>query len=341
MYFSDSTVDDLLRRVLQKLLLTKNRPKPSRGNTAELGGVLVRLKKPRARLSRTQKKGTIFSCLGELLWYLARSDAVEFISYYIPRYADEAEHGKILGAYGPRLFTMRGLNQIDHVIRLLRSRPNSRRAVIQLFNAEDLAEPEKPKTEIPCTCTLQFLLRRERLSLFTSMRSNDAFVGLPHDLFTFTMLQEIVARSLGKDIGEYRHFVGSMHLYDADRGKAEKYLEEGWQPTQDVAMPAMPWGDPWKSIGLIVKAEAAIRGGKAVNAQSYDVEPYWKDLIRLLQIYNYTRPENRRKDDRRISQLKRAMTTPLFDTYISRRAKVPAPSIRPSQQILPFAESED
>jgi thymidylate synthase len=84
------------------------------------------------------------------------------------------------------------------VIELLGNRPTSRRAVIQIFNAEDIAAIHR---EIPCTTTLQFFVRNERLDMVTTMRSNDAYLGLPHDVFCFTMLQEIIARSLGREIG--------------------------------------------------------------------------------------------------------------------------------------------
>src|SRR5207247_7673262 len=97
--------------------------------------------------------------------------------------------------------------------------------------------------DIPCTCTLQFMIRKDRLYLFTNMRSNDAFLGMAHDIFCFTMLQEIVARDLSIDIGTYKHSVGSFHLYETSVNSAKGYLSEGWQPT-DTAMPPMPIGDP-------------------------------------------------------------------------------------------------
>jgi thymidylate synthase len=48
---------------------------------------------------------------------------------------------------------------------------------------------------------MQFIVRREELHLFVCMRSNDAFMGLPHDVFAFTMLQELVARLIGCELG--------------------------------------------------------------------------------------------------------------------------------------------
>ena len=52
------------------------------------------------------------------------------------------------------------------------------------------------------------------------MRSNDAYIGLAHDVFAFTFMQEIVARDVGLDLGTYTHSVGSLHLYDQDERRA-------------------------------------------------------------------------------------------------------------------------
>ena len=71
------------------------------------------------------------------------------------------------GAYGPRLFNMRGNDQVKNVLDLLGRHSSTRRAVIQLFDAEDIAAPHK---EIPCTCTLQFMVRDGRLELAACMR---------------------------------------------------------------------------------------------------------------------------------------------------------------------------
>ena len=98
--------------------------------------------------------------------------------------------------------------------------------MIQIFDFDDIARDRK---EIPCTTTFQFMVRDNRVHMLTTMRSNDAYIGLPHDVFCFSMLQEIIACSLGSDLGTYRHFVGSMHLYDRDLSKAEEFVSEGLQ----------------------------------------------------------------------------------------------------------------
>jgi len=314
-----ATLDDLLRRVFSKLLKTDGRAKPTRGKTLELTGVLLTLSNPRARLSQTELRGKIFSCLGELLWYLAQSNELRFIKYYVSRYEQESEDGKTIhGAYGPRLFGGNGYqNQIGNVVARLRKNEDTRRAVIQLFDAADLVGDHQ---EIPCTCTLQFILRDHRLHMLTSMRSNDAFIGLPHDIFAFTMLQEILARTLGKEVGLYKHVVGSLHLYESDVRGARKYMAEGWQPT--VSMPPMPNGDPWHSIDKLLGAEKRIRNGYDVNVASLKLDPYWSDLIRLLQIFRFSKDGS----GRRIPSVKRKMSTEVYNPYIEKRqvARTPA-----------------
>ena len=110
--------------------------------------------------------------------------------------------------------------------------------MLQIFEASDTARRYK---EVPCTLAMQFTLRRSRLDMLVTMRSQDAYLGLPHDIFSCT-LQEILARSLEAQIGEYKQFVGSLHLYDEHQGAAEQFLAEGVQQT--ISMPPMPLGDP-------------------------------------------------------------------------------------------------
>ena len=65
--------------------------------------------------------------------------------------------------------------------------------------------------------------------MVTNMRSNDAFLGLPHDFFSFTMIQEVLARTVNLEIGVYKHVVGSLHLYEENIEQAEQFITEGWQ----------------------------------------------------------------------------------------------------------------
>lgn len=311
MFLEAATLDVLLRQALRHVVDEGISVEASRGFNKEVIGVLLRLKNPRARLSRTEARGAAFSPLGEFAWYLAASDDAEFVSYYIPAYRKETEiDGTIRGAYGPRLFSAGWHNQFANVVDLLRRRPSTRRAVIQLFDHRDLAGTYKV---VPCTCSLQFLVRAERVNLVASMRSNDAFRGLPHDVFCFTMLQELVARTLGLELGEYFHHIGSLHLHDESAKAVNDLLGEGVQATIGAAMPPMPIGDPWSGVDAFRRAERKIRTGQDYAVSEEDVDPYWQDLIRLLVAFRHYR--DRRFDQ--LSSVKEKMSSPYYNDYIA------------------------
>lgn len=311
-YYRAKTVDDLLRHALESVNKYGEPIKASKGHTKEITGVVLELTNPRARLSLTESRGKLFSCIGELCWYLSGADATAFIVHYIGEYRKYDERGRIFGAYGPRLFkSWKGVTQFENIIKRLKEKPTSRRTVLQLFDAADLAKDHK---DIPCTCTLQLLVRGGKLDLIVYMRSNDVIKGLPHDIFCFTMLQEIAARRLSIEPGIYKHCVGSLHLYSSDDEKAKSFLGEGWQSTKS-AMPPMPDGDPSAGIRLLLKSEASVRLGNDVQGKALEhASPYWADLIRLLQAFGY----RRRRNKRALAEIRQKMAFPIYDTYIKR-----------------------
>lgn len=83
MQFVADTLDDLLRAVLGKLLRVRRIVSATKGRNVELTGVALEVRQPRARLSRSETKGTVFTCLGETLWYLSRKNDVGFMQHYI------------------------------------------------------------------------------------------------------------------------------------------------------------------------------------------------------------------------------------------------------------------
>ncbi len=311
-YFYGPTLDDVMRSVINNILSSGIWLKPSKGGCTELMGVLLEITNPRARLSRTESRGKPFSSLGELCWYLSKTNALEFIKYYIPQYSKFADGDIIFGGYGPRLFDWRGIDQINQVIDLLRKNQESRRAVIQLFDARDITEEHK---DVPCTCTIQFMIRNDCMHMVTYMRSNDVIIGLPHDVFCFTMLQEIVARTLSIELGSYKHSVGSIHLYDKNKDEALQYLNEGWQPT-DMTMDPMPMGDPWPAIHSMLEAEMVLRTKGDLDIGSLmNLDFYWLDLIRLLQIFRYLKDRNIYK----ANAIRNEMSSSVYNSYIDKK----------------------
>jgi len=338
---SEESLDDLMRAVFKQLLSGRGNfdVESSKGKSKEIFSALLELRNPRARLSRSFSKAKAFSPLGELFWYLSGSDRVDFIKHYIPNYpkliGDEV---KANGAYGPRMFgedalaKSEGSSEWDRVIRTLRERKGSRNALIQIY---DNADAKPNNSDKPCTCTIQFAVRNGQMFMHTHMRSNDAFFGLPHDIFSFTMLQEIAARELGLGLGRYTHSVASLHLYHdsaASEGRpantstsgAKIYYDEGFHDFSP--MPDMPFGNPWESIEQVKIAEEEIRTGNINYFAPKGLDPYWCDFIELFRIHKIFEGIKKRGDDlkterpevRRMLELMKVIS-PTYGIYIRGR----------------------
>lgn len=216
---------------------------------------------------------------GELAWYLAGEDALSFIQYYAPSYHKFSDDGERLhGAYGPRIF--RG-GAWAHVVEKLKNDPDTRQAVIPIFKVEDL---EMTSRDTPCTLALQFIRGSSGLDLVVTMRSNDAWLGLPYDAFCFTTLQELMALELGVDVGVYVHQVGSMHLYEKDLKKIVSMKDQ--LITAPESLPSISeYGTAQAFIGEMLTREERFRtcGGDiaiaSVSAFLAIKEPAFLDLM--------------------------------------------------------------
>lgn len=275
-------LDEVMRKLYTELVKSTDTFEASKGKGQDLLGQKIVLKDPRARISATATRGRLISALAEFCWYMAGSAALDFIRFYLPDYPPKEATGTLEEAYGPRLIgageSGSSVNQIERVIGRLRQKPDTRRAVVSILEPSDL---DPRNEEAPCTIALQFVRRRGRLHLVAMMRSNDAYLGFPHDVFCFTMIQELVARSLGIQVGEYHHFATSLHLYEHDRDKVSAYLDEGFQnPT--FAMPKMPSGCQFGNLKVFLDTERSIRNGSIETAAQIKLPDYWRDLALVL-----------------------------------------------------------
>lgn len=329
-------IDKILRDIYDKLTNSTDLFTAKKGKGHDLLAPKIILKDPRARISATRTRGMLISALGEFCWYMNGSANLEFIRYYIPKYPPEEAIGSIEDGYGPRLLGTgefgRNINQIERVIDRLRKRPDTRRAVVSILEPSDLGYG---RDEAPCTVALQFIRRRERLHLIAMMRSNDAYMGFPHDVFSFTMIQEFVARALGIRIGEYHHFATSLHLYERDIGKVAAYLDEGFQnPT--FAMPSMPSGCQLENLREFLAIEVKIREGDILRSDQIKLPTYWRDLaIMLLCFSDLKKRRDRVAADRNFASI----STPFFKNFVARKpTQIPISKTKMLQKSLDFEQ---
>jgi hypothetical protein len=108
MRFEAETLDDALLKLYPELISRGANISASRGRNAEILGVLIEIEQARARLSRSETRGRLFSSLVELLWYLTGDNQLEFIEPYISRYREDSEDGRtVYGGYAKRIILSR------------------------------------------------------------------------------------------------------------------------------------------------------------------------------------------------------------------------------------------
>ncbi|QOZ26058.1 hypothetical protein [Bradyrhizobium sp. CCBAU 51753] len=98
MFISAETLDGALLEIYPKLLARKNDTvTATRGAFVETIGALIEITNSRARLSRSETRGKLFSSLGELVWYLSGDNKLDSIQPYVPQYKKDAEDGIVFG----------------------------------------------------------------------------------------------------------------------------------------------------------------------------------------------------------------------------------------------------
>ncbi|WP_308163899.1 thymidylate synthase [Nonomuraea sediminis] len=235
---SGETIADLFTSAVT-LAMKGQKVSPRGMATRELLDVRLLLIQPRARLllaPPSRVLNTAFA-VAESVWILSGSDD-PWIYGFNSRLRQYAEDDGILrGAYGPRMRRWDShIDQLAHALATLRGDPDSRRAVIQLY---DPARDAGGHRDVPCTLGYRFHLRQGRLHMVTTMRSNDLWTGLPYDMFAATILHELVAGWLGVELGTYRHHVDSLHLYERDVEQAEAVRPS--PPSEPLPSLATPW----------------------------------------------------------------------------------------------------
>lgn len=277
--------------------------KETERDSSELVSHKFTIDDPRDRLIYSVARPiNIFQCIGHFLWITQGNFNLDAISYYQPKAKEHSsDQIKVIGAYGPRLFGIGHMNQIENLLDTLHQDSGKRKAVASIY-LPHFDQHGLSREEVPCTLNLQYLVRKERLLALTYMRSQDAFNVLPYDAFIFTMLQEYVQCRLApggsKELGPYYHYSGSFHTYEKDRERILKVLDE--PDSEDLRMLRMPYKDVQLRLGDMNEFESIVRTsvaarekrGAAVNFESmFELadnmlrDEYWRQIGYLLILY--------------------------------------------------------
>ena len=269
------SLDDLLYATYNSIRAEENLIKSKRDEILEITQYGATLINPRIRTSMSLDRRLVKSKFAEFAWYLSKEDDKNYIRPYIAAYEfEEQENNKILGAYGSKVFGSKNGQkpQYERIIEQITKRKNTKQAYLVISEIEDYKFRSEQFKSPPCTVGLHFIVRNDRLNLTVHMRSNDAYFGLPHDLFCFTMLQELISCRTKIPLGTYTHYATSMHIYTKHVNRIIKYLDEGKH--EPVEMPKIKNCDD-KTL-TIVSQEFDLN---VFKSNFEELDDYWKDYV--------------------------------------------------------------
>jgi hypothetical protein len=172
-------------------------------------------------------------------WVLSGSNLLEPLLAELPNYRDYSDDELTLsGAYGYRLSTFFGLDQVSAAIDALRSDNESRRVVLTMYSPLDIQAKSK---DIPCNTTVYLKVRKKLLDITVLNRSNDLYLGVPYNVFVFGLLQRFVADALGLRVGAQRHFSDSLHLYTRNLSDAQRVVDNNFEDAVEAVSGQFDW----------------------------------------------------------------------------------------------------
>lgn len=164
----------------------------------------------------TTKKCHLKSIIHELLWFLSGDTNINYLKQNGITIWDEwaDPNGDLGPVYGKQWrcwdgAKVKGIDQISQVIREIKENPNSRRLIVNAWNVGDLAEMAIP----PCHAMFQFYVANNKLSCQLYQRSADAFLGVPFNIASYSLLLLMIAQVTDLQPGEFVHTFGDLHLY--------------------------------------------------------------------------------------------------------------------------------
>lgn len=262
-----------------------------RGNkTRELSAVTTVIENPEERfILLPARKPNYFAAIAESLWVLAGRNDIEWLSFYLKRAPEFSDDGKVWrGGYGPRIRNKGGVDQLEHVIRLLREDPNTRRAVISIYDgALDLNVVTK---DVPCNDLIQFKIRDGYLDMYVFVRSQDVIWGFSGiNTFEWSLMQGIVATMVGVKVGKFVQFCGSEHYYLRHDALVNSVLGSGqFDVYSTLNLQPMKLGSLYDDeLRKIFEEESRMRADGYVRQMRVFREELegWGDIIIALNLY--------------------------------------------------------
>jgi thymidylate synthase len=164
----------------------------------------------------TTKKVHVKSIFHELLWFLQGDTNVNYLQQNGVTIWDEwaDKNGDLGPIYGKQWRAWRtadgnSIDQISAVVQQIKTNPDSRRLIVNAWNVGELTQMALP----PCHLLIQFYVANNKLSCQLYQRSADAFLGVPFNIASYSLLTYMIAQQCDLGVGDFIWIGGDCHIY--------------------------------------------------------------------------------------------------------------------------------
>ena len=150
-----------------------------------------------------------------MLWFLSGETNVGYLQKNGVRIWNEwaDENGNLGPVYGKQWRKWKSANgkvidQISNAVETIKKDPESRRIIVSAWNVGELDE----MALMPCHAFFQFYVNDGKLSCQLYQRSADAFLGVPFNISSYSLLTCMMAQVCDLEPGEFIWTGGDLSL---------------------------------------------------------------------------------------------------------------------------------
>jgi thymidylate synthase len=221
---------DLMRFVRQNGVRKEDR---TGTGTLSVFGYQMRFDLAKGLPLTTTKKLHLRSIIHELLWFIRGDTNIKYLHDNKVTIWDEwadanGDLGPVYGAQWRSWPARDGstIDQLAQVVRMIKSKPDSRRLMVTAWNPADVDKMALP----PCHCLFQFYVVEGKLSCQLYQRSADIFLGVPFNIASYALFTHMIAKVTGLAAGDFVHTLGDAHLYLNHLEQADLQLKRTPKP---------------------------------------------------------------------------------------------------------------
>lgn len=126
--------------------------------------------------------------------------------------------GTIGTAYG---YIINKYKRLDYVLNALKNNPHDRRMLISLWQDADLRTAVLPS----CVWSSEWKVKNGKLNSYIHQRSADVPLGLPFNISQYAILQSLLAKVSGLEVGNMNYSIMDAHVYVNQVDGIKKQLE--------------------------------------------------------------------------------------------------------------------